>query len=80
MESFFDPNTEVDGRPLTHILYENILKDQVQIAYYSKGGISVEDTDALCPNDRNLIKESIIGIKQAEVESLSPPNNRTSRY
>lgn len=68
-QSFFDPDIEIDGEPYKHLRYKQIINEQVAISYASKG-ISIADTDELCPYDRKLVLEALIGIRDKEREEI----------
>lgn len=78
--NFFDPDIEVEGEPYKHFKYKQIINEQVAISYASKG-ISISDTDELCPYDRKLVLEALIGIKDKEREEIekSYQNRSASR-
>lgn len=67
--NFFDPDIEIDGEPYKHFRYKQIINEQVAISYASKG-ISIADTDELCPYDRKLVLESLVGIRDKEREAI----------
>lgn len=69
MPSFFDPDIEIDGEPYKHLRYKQIINEQVSISYASKG-ISIADTDELCPYDRKLVLEALVGIRDKEREAI----------
>ena len=69
LRNFFDQNIEINGKLLRHIKYDNIIKDQVTIAYISKGGISLEDSDYLSPYDRKLVIDTLAELKELEIKS-----------
>ena len=41
------------------------------IAYASKGGISISDTDEMSPYDRELVLRTIVEIKEAENNAIA---------
>lgn len=63
-----------DNRLYRNIKYDNIIKDQVAIAYISKGGISISDSDELSPYDRKLVLDTLTEIKNIESESIENNN------
>ena len=70
IQSFFDQDIDgPDGRPLRFHQYEQILEEQVIISYVSKS-ISIEDTDYMCPFDRQMILKNLRKIKDIEKESM----------
>ena len=69
IQTFFDPDIDVDGIPYKHALYKQIISEQVDISYVSKG-ISISDTDMLCPYDRKLVLEALVRIKEREEEEM----------
>ena len=68
--SFFDPDIKCEnGLPYKYNQYIEILKEQVYISYKAKG-ISIADTDEMCPYDRKLIRDTLLEIQEKENESL----------
>lgn len=67
--SSFDPDIDIDGIPYKHVRYKQIIDEQVAISYSSKG-ISIADTDELCPYDRKLVLESLVRIREKEREEI----------
>lgn len=83
--NFFDPRIEVEnGRLYTQVRYDQIIEEQVAISYASKGGISISDTDEMCPYDRSLVLKAIQDIRKAEAETqskaFSGQKRTTSRF
>jgi len=56
------------GKLYRHEKYDEIIEEQTHISYYSKG-ISIKDTDEMCPYDRNIILQTIIKIKEQEIKA-----------
>lgn len=84
--NFFDPRIEVEGgRLYTQVRYDQIVEEQTAISYASKGGVTIADTDEMCPYDRGLVLKSIMKIKEAEAEAQEKAMNprlvgSTSRF
>lgn len=55
MPNFFDPALIVKGKPYKSFKYEQILKEQLLIAYLSKGAITISETNELPINDRKIL-------------------------
>lgn len=49
------------------------------ISYASKGGISISDTDEMCPYDREMVLKAIQDIRKAEAEAQSKAMAGTKR-
>lgn len=65
--SSFDPHINLpDGKPYKAAKYESIIEEQVRIAYYSKGTISISETDNMTPYDRNLVMKFLKEIVEEE--------------
>lgn len=63
IESFFDPAWIVNGKPYNSFMYEQILKEQLIIAYLSKGAITLTETNDMPINDRRIL---LATLQQAE--------------
>ena len=55
----------IDGQPYSFYRYEQILKEQLLIAYLSKGAITITETDNMPIHDRKLLLDTL---RQAEEE------------
>jgi predicted transposase YdaD len=55
----------IDGQPYSFFMYEQILKEQLLIAYLSKGAITVTETNDMPIHDRKLLLNTL---RQAEEE------------
>lgn len=53
----------IKGRPYNSIRYEDILKEQLLIAYLSKGAVTVTETNNMPINDRKILLNTL---RQAE--------------
>ena len=51
------------------------MEEQVAISYVSKS-ITIEDTDLMCPFDRQLIYKNLEKIKEIEKESMEEMLNK----
>ena len=49
----------VNGKPYHSYKYEQILKEQLLIAYLSKGAITITETDDMPINDRKILLTTI---------------------
>lgn len=84
--NFFDPRTKMDdGRLYTQLRYDQIIEEQVAISYATKGGISISDTDEMCPYDRERVLKAIQDIRKSEADAQSSAlgnisNRSTSRF
>lgn len=70
MENSFDPPTTSDGQPYGPQEYKNIFRTQVMISYLSNGSISIADTDALSPFDKDLLLNALMDIKEQERKAI----------
>lgn len=61
--NFFDPALVINGKPYKAYQYEKILKEQLLIAYLSKGAITISETDTMPINDRKIL---LTTLRQAE--------------
>lgn len=55
----------IDGQPYSFYRYEQILKEQLLIAYLSEGAITITETDNMPIHDRKLLLDTL---RQAEEE------------
>ena len=74
-----------DDRLYTQIRYDQILEEQTAISYSSKGGVTIADTDEMCPYDREQVLKSILKIKEMEADAQNKAANprlrgSTSRF
>ena len=53
----------INGKPYKAYQYEKILKEQLLIAYLSKGAITISETDTMPINDRKIL---LTTLRQAE--------------
>lgn len=75
-QNFFDRDIKgPDGRPIRFHRYEQIMKEQVMISYVSKS-ITIEDTDNMCPFDREMIYKNLEEIKSTEKEMMDDLLNK----
>ena len=65
MMNFFDPALTIDGQPYKSYMYERVLKEELLIAYLSKGSTSVSEIDEMPINDRKIL---LLTLRQAEEE------------
>lgn len=53
--SFFEPRILIEGKPLTVLKYESVLKEQLLIGILSKGAVTLSETNDLPVNDRRIL-------------------------
>ena len=76
MMSFFDPALTIDGRPYKSYMYEKVLKEELLIAYLSKGSTSVSEIDEMPINDRRILLSTL---RQADDERKKKIAERQER-
>ena len=57
-----------NGKLYRHEKYDEIVQEQTHISYYAKG-ISIDDTDEMCPYDRKLVLKTIVEIREREIKA-----------
>lgn len=60
----------VNGKPYHSYKYEQILKEQLLIAYLSKGAITVTETDDMPINDRKIILNTLRQTEEARKKKM----------
>jgi predicted transposase YdaD len=55
----------IDGQPYSFYRFEQIRKEQLLISYFSKGAITISETDDMPIHDRKLLLNTL---RQAEEE------------
>ena len=66
----FDPDLILsNGRTYKQFRYEQLINKQAQLAYLYQGGISIEETDAMTEFDVDILRDSLIEIKEAEADA-----------
>ena len=53
--NFFEPRILIEGKPLTVLKYESVLKEQLLIGILSKGAVTLSETNDLPVNDRRIL-------------------------
>ena len=46
-----------DGQPYAPQRYKEIIKEQVALSYYTKGGVSYSDSDSMTPYERKIANQ-----------------------
>lgn len=64
--SFFDPLLTSNGKPYYRERFKEIIKEQVTLGYYSKGGVTYGDTEDMTPYERTIAYETIREILDAQ--------------
>ena len=65
MESFFDPSLTIHNQPYKSYKYENVLKEQLLIAYLSKGAITVSEVADMPIPDRRIYLNTLRQLQDA---------------
>ena len=60
----------IDGQPYSFYRYEQILKEQLLIAYLSKGAITITETDNMPIHDRKLLLDTLRQAKEEKKKKL----------
>lgn len=56
----------IKGRPYSSLQYEDILKEQLLIAYLSKGAITITETSNMPINDRKILLHTLQQAEEAK--------------
>jgi hypothetical protein len=65
MESFFDPSLTIHNLPYKSYKYENVLKEQLLIAYLSKGAVTISEVADMPIPDRKIILSTLRQVQDA---------------
>jgi hypothetical protein len=60
----------INGRPYASVKYEDILKEQLLIAYLSKGAITITETSNMPINDRKILLNTLRQAEDAKKKRL----------
>lgn len=59
-----------NGQPYAYYLYEEILKEQLLIAFLSKGAITITETDDMPIHDRKLLLGTLQQAEEAKKKKI----------
>lgn len=65
MESFFDPSLIIHNLPYKSYKYEQTLKEQLLIAYLSKGAVTISEVADMPIPDRKIILSTLRQVQDA---------------
>lgn len=65
MGSFFDPSLTIHSLPYKSYKYENVLKEQLLIAYLSKGAVTISEVADMPIPDRKIILTTLRQVQDA---------------
>lgn len=65
MESFFDPSLTIHNLPYKSYKYEQTLKEQLLIAYLSKGAVTISEVADMPIPDRKIILSTLRQVQDA---------------
>ena len=54
----------INGRPYSSYKYEQVLKEQLLIAYLSKGAVTLSETNDLPINDRKILLNTLRQVEE----------------
>lgn len=60
----------IKGRPYNSVRYEDVLKEQLLIAYLSKGAITITETNNMPINDRKILLNTLRQAEEAKRKRL----------
>ena len=60
----------IKGRPYNSVKYEDILKEQLLIAYLSKGAITITETNNMPINDRKTLLHTLQQAEEAKKKRM----------
>lgn len=72
----------INGQPYSSWKYEQVLKEQLLIAYLSKGAVTISDTNSMPINDRHVLLTTLKKIeddKRKKLEEAEKHRNMTSK-
>jgi hypothetical protein len=60
----------INGRPYSSYKYEQVLKEQLLIAYLSKGAVTLSETNDLPINDRKILLNTLRQVEEEEKKRI----------
>lgn len=60
----------INGRPYSSYKYEQVLKEQLLIAYLSKGAVTLSETNDLPINDRKILLNTLRQVEEEKKKRL----------
>lgn len=60
----------INGRPYSSYKYEQVLKEQLLIAYLSKGAVTLSETNDLPINDRKILLNTLRQVEEEKKKRI----------